>query len=746
MTEKAKNNGVTLKVSIEANKEFKGRMAGLVFDRNGGLITQNEVKKGNLELPIPAEKLSHYRLFISPLPEEGGGQKPSIKLMERLNAFEPVLSLRGDLIEHIIIPGNLVDKWVFCLCWIRGHVVKNDGSGPVCHARVHICEVDPVWRWIIRLPDLEVIRLRDDLIKVIERPRIPFPPQPQPDPAPFERIMPNITSGRFSSAFTDSRNLAAINPQPEPPSPANLQLQQVNLSVDMIDRLKSSSVQMVRDTLVANVTLLIPYLCLWPYWWWRFRCDEIAVVETDMLGRFQALIAYLCNGDKPDLYFWVEYEISGSWETVYKPPLPCTTHWNYACGTEVTIRISDDRVPGCGAEPDPGGCVVQILTIGNNISMSEIHGQGASATEVGLTTAGQPFGGHIEPRVWFSRSELRDTKNIWYYRWSYRRYDSSVSRTDDTGWTILTRDVVRHYPKPILGGFNHVPYKLGPQPVGTEPNLFEITPVTNPEGGYEWTVVDQHEDLASAHFMTMALGTGSTFEERAFDAAGKYELKLELFDKTGNRVDDWDTLGINLQISNIPAPFGTGTVTFDSAPSFNRIIRAGKTAGFYMMMHVDNNPCKAELSAVSGPGLIVDLSGCGFIEYSDGASAILRFKPYHPNDFATFNFNVVLGVTHHISRASAVGKVGNTPIATQYNPSGYSAKAYALQADGYYQENFLVSELLSNAGALSPACERGAFSEALHVWTMAVNGYGRIWELDAFNHAGFALSRPCPVE
>ena len=743
MAQKPKIERVTFKVSLEADSDFDTSMVAFVFDTSGGLIAQKEVKKGQLDLPIAAEKLKRSRLFIAPVPDEMDLQTPGVKLMERVGAFEPMVTAKGQLIDHIRIPGHIIDYWHFCLCWIRGRVVKDDNSHAVCHARVHICEVDKVWRWIIRLPDSDIFRLRDDLIRVIKEPRFPFPPKPLPDPPrplpdpfPFDINDGGLKFATLSANTGDRDELTFFNPQPEPPDASVMSTRQMSLPIETLAELNSNSAHIVREALVANVGLIIPYLCLWPIWW-RFSCDELIVVETDNLGRFQALIPYLCAGDKPDLYFWVEYEINGSLETVYRPPMPCYTYWNYDCGTEVTIRIKDQRVPGCGAEPDPSGCVVQLLSIGNDISPSEIHGDGASTANLGLTTTGRPFGGKIEPRVWFSRSDLRDGKNIWYYRWSYRRYVASITPDNDAGWQHITRDVVRHYPKPVSGGYNHVPYTLGAQPVGTEQNLFEITPVKNPEGGYEWTVVDQHEDLASAHFMTQALGTGATFAAKALNAAGKYELKMELFDKNGNRVNDWDTLGINLQMANIQAPFGTNTVTFDTAPTFNRVIRAGKTAGFYMILHVDNNPCKAEISPVTGPGLSADPAGCGFILYQDGASANLRFKPQHPNDFATFSFSVKRGVTNQVNRASASGRVGVSPVGT--NDPAAPVRQYVMQADGQYLETFPVTELLGS-------CVRGAFSEALSVWTLAVDGYGRVGGLDAFSHAGFALTKPCPGE
>lgn len=202
----------------------------------------------------------------------------------------------------------------------------------------------------------------------------------------------------------------------------------------------------------------------------------------------------------------MEYEIDGSWETVYKPPIPCNTYWDYKCGAEVTIRVNDDRVPGCDEEPDLAGCVVQVLSIGRKISMSEILGPGASAGEEGLNvdTVQRPFGGKLEPRLWFSRSKLRDDKNIKYYKWSYRKLTEGDGTPGPPGdWTPLKRAVVRHYAKPASGGgVSHVPYPLGPQPVGIQTDLYEIKPTTLPPGGIEWTVVDEREDLASGHFET----------------------------------------------------------------------------------------------------------------------------------------------------------------------------------------------------------------------------------------------------
>lgn len=717
---KSKPRRVTMKVELE-KPDFKGELAAFVFDSAGQLLEQTAVKSGKVTLSSNQQTLMRSRLFIAPVSEKDADeQKPTLKSMSRLGAYAPAMRVGGSLIDSIRVPDVVVGGWLLCSCWVRGRIIKSDNGQPVCGARVHICEVDKFWRWIIELPELEVFRLRDDLLREIEKPILRRPPRPWPDPSPVDFVDP----------VDFSMNLTQLSPQPEPPDLPSMKLTPISLPYELKTQLLSSSVQIVRDTLLGNLELVRPYLCLWPYWW-RFSCDEITTVESDGSGHFEATVKYLCNGDKPDLYFWVEYEIGGVMETVHRPPIPCNTYWNYACGTEVTIEVNDSRIPACDTEPDPDGCKVQIISIGRTVSMADIHGDGSSTDDEGLTSGGAPFGGKIEPRVWFSRTDLL-AKGIKYYRWSYRRLtegDGSVLTTPGP-WTQMTRTVVRHYAKLSAGDVTHEPYPLGPFSVGTEPNLFEIKPPTLPAGGIEWTVMDEREDLASAHFETHKLGTGADACAKALVAAGKYELKMELFDTGGAKVTDWENKGIDLEMTDISAPFGTSTVTASNAPIYNRDMSGGFTQAFRMVMHVDNNCCSASLDVLSGAGLTP--TPCGFYEITPTANVILGFTAGHPNDFATFKFRVKQGVTTQVDLASADGRVGASPIPTRDSPSTH---AYTLSGSGHYSEFFTATELLGS-------CTRAAFSEALHVETMAQNGYWRLSGLDRFNHAGFALTPP----
>lgn len=731
----------TLKVSYNEKLDIKGTMTAFAFDRAGTLLDQGEIKAGKVTLSLAKEQLGQARLYILPIVEGMEENKPNIKMMQRLDAYEAGVRTKGQLIEAVRIPDIVVTRWFICFCLVRGRVVKGGSGLPICSAKVHICEVDKIWRWIVRLPELEIFRLRDDLLKVYDPPILEIPPKPEPDPYFLARKLQP-----FSKV-----EKAAINPQPEPPGspvflrdPASrervstaaitqarsMQQSGVELAPEIRAALSSSSIEVVRRTLIDNVRLILPNLCLWPYWW-RLRCDEIATVETDAAGRFETIIPYLCNGDKPDLYFWVTYEIESVWETVYHPPLACNTYWNYACDSEVTLTVWDDRVPSCDEEPDLAGCTVQILSIGREVSMSEIHGNGASSANEGLTAFGQPFGGKLEPRVWFSRTALRDDKDIIYYRWSFRRLSSGDGALLATPgpWQHLNRTVVRHFAKVTGSGITHEPYPLGPKAIGTQNNLFEIKPNALPPGGVEWTVVDEREDLASAHFETQKLGSGANSCDKALSSAGKYELKLELFKSDGSLVN-WTTENIDLQITDVAAPFGTDTVTTTAAADYHKIKNSsGETMAFRMVLRVDNNCCQAEVKPVAGVGL--SLKPCGFIEFSPGATANLSFVAGHPNNFATFSFSVKHGVSQPVHEASAAGRIGVATIAT--NDPAPPAHAYSLSPPNTYWESFSITTLLGG-------CSRAAFSEALHVWTMAIDGYKRLSSLDRFDHDAFALT------
>src|SRR5207237_1012546 len=142
----------------------------------------------------------------------------------------------------------------------------------------------------------------------------PFrPPIPIPDPPPFVLDPGFIDPSPENLARSDnlrtrigllqrsasSLEQVALNPQPLPPRTAGLERAAFNpqplppiaasfMSLPAASRaaLTSESASIVRQSLLSQIDLIRPYLCLWPwFWWWWYRCDEIAVLETNAQGR-----------------------------------------------------------------------------------------------------------------------------------------------------------------------------------------------------------------------------------------------------------------------------------------------------------------------------------------------------------------------------------------------------------------------------------------------------------------------------
>ena len=754
---------VTFKVSTRQRSDFEHPLAAYLFDARGELIARVEIRDGQLELPLPRGELGLMRVFIAPAEDNLDPKTATPAMMARLGAYEPVLQAGGQLIERIEIPGSIIDLWPLCFCWVRGKVVRHSDNRAVCNARVHICEVDRIPWLIQKLPELEVLRLRDDLIDIIRNPPVPRPqpiPDPGPGPDPFAQfpatdpINLQRPALRFASDFSarvDFNALsglrgervslnpqplpprvqrASLNPQPLPPLPLRDQLQ---LPLELHTRLLSPSSLVVRHALAENWKLLIPWFCHWPHWWWRFRCDEVAVVTTDTQGRFESTVFYRCGGDHPDLYFWVEYDFGSGFETVHHPRIACNTYWNHVCGSEVTVRVTDPRVPGCEEEPDLPGRQVVVLSIGRNVAVRELQTSATPATE-GLTSAGEPFGASLEPRVDFSRTELIGS-GIPYYRWSYRRLsgpDGSTASVDPAAvplntWAVMTRDVYRHYKV----GTSYPSVGMGPMPTsgpGAAPvaNLFRIRPLLPPAGN-EWIVLNESVDLATAYFDTGSLAgapaSGPPWPDDL--AAGRYELKLELFNSTGALVN-WSAENIELRITNEDAPFGTGTVTTALAPSYNRVLAGLDTMGFRMVVRIDNNRCSADILPVGGTVTPDPL--CGFHNYSlPSDTAELSIVARHPNSFASYAFVVTRGAGPTIPAASTAGTAGQA-----------GTNGYVETSNFNYSKNVVISSLLG-------PCSNAAYSERLDVTAMATNGYGTLSGYNAADNAAFALAVPCPV-
>jgi hypothetical protein len=229
------------------------------------------------------------RVFIAPELNLPRGQvKVTDRLLMKAGAYQPSMKLKdGYLLELGRIPD--ISRFKFRLCNITGTVTKAftiDGVTqvwPFCNVRVHICEVDPLYFVLPKIPDVDIFDIRDRILDMILKEK--FPPDPIPDPSPVpwpDPIGPYIRKAQPVSIGEMRKH--------------KMELRSLSMPVlddEVVSGLSSISASVVRDTLNIHYFQLRPYLCLYPKRWpWLYCCDEIATVYPDCNGRFEHLYYY----------------------------------------------------------------------------------------------------------------------------------------------------------------------------------------------------------------------------------------------------------------------------------------------------------------------------------------------------------------------------------------------------------------------------------------------------------------------
>lgn len=704
-----RNQADTLPVKVRVNlltdnqQQEPGATTVYAFSSGGRLLDARPVEKPGqsvqLKLPLGSEP-DRVRIMAGPaLNEERAGVAELLRrsASEKLIRVEPGIELEP--IEFHIPPQEWL-CWFLSRCLVPGRLLKRqDVDGvkvdfPVCDATVEVYEVDPFPVIIDRLPPDLLEQLRD----IIIRPPLPdIEPIPRPEPRPPE-------------------------PGPVPPLDS---ADAMDAPESLKSRLKLAAGNELRSTLIDYPQVVRPILC--HYYPWLVRMQKVAEVTTDDCGRFEALFYRGChNTDQPDLYFKAKRSFFFGWEiTLYAPePVACFTHWNYECGTDVTLHTNHPLAQTCRpCEPvNAEGHWVLVTAIGN-LPLSRIRGSSEALSgstdsdNLGLCHKlgdsagfdGRPFGGLLRLRMDFDNS-LRGDLNVKYYRVSWRKQGQP-----DTALLPLEQEVHRHYAykeddDPEEGGDPEedgnlvvAGYSLGPQSVKGTPLLYEIPPALPPKG--KWTIADAVEDTTSAKFPSAAHAPAAEH--------GKYELVIELFDGDGNRVDINNVGGDEIRYY-VPENLDVSTPdTIDTLSahggSVDRVESVDGMDAFVLPLHVDNNRCTAVVhnAEVGGSGA----DACGVLTYDDrSAMARIPFTALHPNGFASYSLTLKRGVSPVMSDSG------------QATPPG----SYSLNA---------------SVGALLPAgCDIGGFSSHLHVNAWATNGWGNINAYDANDHAGFALA------
>jgi hypothetical protein len=335
------------------------------------------------------------------------------------------------------------------------------------------------------------------------------------------------------------------------------------------------------------------------------------------------------------------------------------------------------------------------MAVGNT-SLADVRGTSTAlqattnASNIGLTSGNAPFGGYIRLRFEFDNT-LRTDLNVRYYRLRWRKLGTLNSFVD------LKEDVLRHFAHLVGSTLMIEPYKLGPQLVGTTPNLYEIPPALPPVG--QWSIPDAVVDTTSAAFPSVAFAPAAGGE-------GDYRFELTLFDAGGNAVNA-NALGINYAI---PTTLDlTATIPTVNASLLGLVTAAGR---LIFQLHVDNNPCTAALAPPDIAGS-ASADPCGLLRYEPGDSVTLHWTASHPHQFATFTHQVVKGATTLPAPITTFGTV--TP------------------APGTHNDTHAVADLLGT-------CTIAGFAETVSTWAMATDGWSRQNQYDRHAIQAFALA------
>ncbi|MBS1659654.1 MAG: hypothetical protein JST68_01250 [Bacteroidetes bacterium] len=717
-----------------------------VVNANGAITETAPFKGGQAALATTAEDLDgRSKVYIAQaLPAGIGEDAKSERTLQKMGGYEAVKSVKAGTISVSQLPPIVINPFPFSTCLVTGHVNKNfniDGklqNLPLCDVRVHICEVETELRWPFipinyrRIPDWVISELAQKIVAVQPK---PTPPDPI---GPVSRLP--ITT---APVLTQKLNvpLATLTNRQLTPFIKPVNTTQA-LSADVVTKIQSKSIDTVRQALIDYHDLLYPYFCLWPiYWPWIYTMVEEQVVTTDCNGHFESWLITFGKEHPLNIYIWVEANINGQWVTVYRPPLPCNTKWNYACGSDINIRVTDSRVGPCSCGTKGPADAVWFRSIGWSASALHIEQNTTSTVTVQSATMlnggctdivdlakGQkisPFGGGLTFKLFVGGNIFN--AGVTHYRWKRTMVTDATQGAVSGSTSILTGTVSRPYMVQMSASHYETHYcTLGAEGSGTD-IAYRL-----PHSLVTGEPVSSLQDPADT-------GRNPTWNDIFFDSAyidshsltdGIWKFELELLKKESN--------GSFTPVSVDKATFQVSKVNSiddsQDAPDTYLNLAAGKAASFKINVRIDNAPCVGDIhdavlnetGALSGP--------CGFIHYNDtGHHVHLSFEASHPRNFAWFDYGVVKG---------------NNTQPTGIAPSGYvvsSVGGYTLSAGGVFGNDYTV------AGLLNGCPGQAAFAENLHVSALATDGTNRLYGYDysvgdtpyyydAYDTNAFALS------
>jgi len=655
----------------------------------------------------------------------------------KAGAYQVTQNITNGVINISQIPASILRPWVFGSCLISGNITNTitvDGkqqTSPVCHARVHLVEVEielPILKvpiLIKQIPDWVINEIAQKIISLKQNLPVVTPPIPTP-PGGVGPI-----SGAQKINFP-LRQLGLTGTQEEA-----LKLHALPTLPDNVMKVfASKSTAQIKQAITDNHALLYPYICLWPvYWPWFYNTDEDNIVYTDCNGHFELWENTIIEDGPLNIYTWVEaMDVNGNWITVYRPPLPCNTRWNYACGSAININLQNVNIPPChcGAT-NVANESVWVKRVGDGTSIRNnmalipnAPSQFSDARGLANNVIGSGF---ISPftyafPIWVL---FGNPGTATHYRWKYRQ----AAIPNGTGLT----DIASGYT--YQDGPLSKTYQFFGADLHWHSAEFKLNEIVGGKTLYKIPHPDAKDDVGVGNYY-LTLDTASVAINASGMADGLYEYVLELYDNAGNVVSNLPSSVFQLDAVN-PANSDFADSILTSPAHYDYITGTpGHVNALRFLIRVDNNVTSCGISDAmvqnaNGTSATTDTQ-CGFAKYQSqpvpgdpngkkqavpGDKMLMRFYAHQPHSFGEFVFNVykgnagvVFSGSGQVPEPSHTVVIGGNPVAYQYNP---------------------------DLATLLGSCDKAAFSENLYVYAYHTNGSTRIQAYDSSGVAAFAV-------
>jgi hypothetical protein len=704
-----KSSPVVIKLPDDLGASQASPLFAYVLDGDGKLVETTPFKGRTARLGVPAETVKTSRLFIgAAIPPDYPSSKIDAYSLSEAGAYQVSVAVNKD--NEIAIqrlPSNIGIIPPLRFCEVQGNISNTviingvPQSGPVCMARVRICTVDWFFRWPIWLrpvlPPSVLDDLKNSIVALRERRVV----------APVRSKASRVPAARASSRSTTQARSSSTQLKPVP---AEIETQLLSATPDTIQEIIS-----------AHSAILYPYFCAWPIFWpWFYRVVEQEVVYTDCNGHFDGWLISIGTPAVENVYVWAEASIGGCWVTIYNPPFPCNTYWNYACGTDINIALNNPAIPPCNCDATVVDGSVWFTAIGQYGIASGIQQDETSVyVPAGIPTVGCtnyfdsnqlcPFGSTLDLYLAFG-----NTLPATHYRWSWNYILDSALNPISGASNVITGAVERYYLWPLSDGS----YETGSIPLLDTDAGGNIAYLVPNYAASSYPGVSAEAEWVSFNFLSASL------DSTKISNGYVIQLNLELLNKNALGLFEVASVPVStFQISvdtnpatayggSVPAPYtssgsGNNYLTLDTSTP-------GNALSLSLKMRVDNSAVTADINQawlLDGSGMPLPGGGsgpCGFIQFTaPSQNLLLSFVASEPFNFATFNYNVTKGD----SGASVTGAGGYVFA---------NAPPFTLSG-GVFSDAPSVATLLK-------ACPQAAFAESLSVLSLATDGTSRLWE------------------